>query len=253
MNLNRRQLIGSAAGCCTFPVVTSSADCFAGQSEQSGAGDSQTSKYQIVLMGDSVFDNQRYAGTGLAVVDQVRSQLSEDYAVTLLAVDGHTTRDIAGQLKRLPERATHLVVSVGGNDALAQSRILSRPATQSSDVFLALAEIRETFARDYNRMLEQLASLRLPVILSTIYDPRFEDAKHQQMCVAALGVFNDVITRAAAARGWPLVDLRVIFSEPSDYANAIEPGAKGGYKLARAIVAAIDGSSSPSGRAGIYV
>lgn len=250
MNLNRRQLIGSAAGCCALPTVTSDAATAVARQE---LGDSNQSRYHVILLGDSVFDNQRYAGSGPAVVNQVRSQLSADYAVTLLAVDGHTTRDIASQLKQLPENASHLVVSVGGNDALANSRILNRPATQSGEVFLALAEIRETFARDYNRMLEQLSALRLPVVLSTIYDPRFEDPQQQQMCVAALGVFNDVITRAAATRGWPLVDLRVIFSEPTDYANAIEPGSQGGKKLARAIAAAIENSSFHTGRTGIYV
>jgi hypothetical protein len=45
----------------------------------------------------------------------------------------------------------------------------------------------------------------------------------------------------------------VIFSESGDYANAIEPGAQGGKKLARAIVAAIAGSAFGSGRTGIYV
>ncbi len=254
MNLNRRQLIGSAAGCCTLPTITSDTATAAQElGNLNGQSDSGTSKYHVALLGDSVFDNQRYAGNGPAVINQVRDALSADYAVTLLAVDGHTTRDIASQLQRLPNNVTHLVVSVGGNDALAQSRILNRPATQSSEIFLDLAEIREAFARDYNRMLEQLAKLRLPVVLSTIYDPRFEDPKHQQMCVAALGVFNDVITRAAVTRGWPLVDLRVIFSEPGDYANAIEPGNQGGKKLARAIAAALEGGSSGAGRTHIYV
>jgi lysophospholipase L1-like esterase len=254
MNLNRRQLIGSAAGCCTLPTISSETSAAVpGLGELQGQSDSATSKYHVVLLGDSVFDNQRYAGNGPAVINQVRSQLSAEYAVTLLAVDGHTTCDIASQLQRLPKNATHLVVSVGGNDALAQSRILNRPATQSSEIFLGLAEIREGFARDYNRMLDQLAKLGLPVVLSTIYDPRFEDPKHQQMCVAALGVFNDVITRSAAARGWPLVDLRVIFSEPGDYANAIEPGSQGGKKLARAIATALNGDSLGVGRTQIYV
>ncbi|MCE2792644.1 MAG: SGNH/GDSL hydrolase family protein [Blastopirellula sp.] len=254
MNLNRRQLIGSAAGCCAFPAITTEpATAAPGRDEELRQDDSSNCRYHLVLLGDSVFDNQRYAGNGPAVINQVRSQLSAEYAVTLLAVDGHTTRDIASQLQHLPKNATHLVVSVGGNDALANSGVLNRPATHSSEVFWALSEIREAFARDYGRMLEQLSNLDLPVVLSTIYDPRFQDARHQQLCVAALGVFNDVITRAAVSRGWPLLDLRVIFSEPGDYANAIEPGAAGGKKLARAIVAAVQGSSASASGTNIHV
>ena len=38
--------------------------------------------------------------------------------MTLLAVDGDTARDVDAQRQRLPADATHLIVSVGGNDAL---------------------------------------------------------------------------------------------------------------------------------------
>lgn len=247
MNLNRRQLIGSAASCCALPALNSAAPAAATVRAATAAH-----KFNVVLLGDSVFDNQRYIGVGPALSEQVRGQLNEDFAVTLLAVDGHTTRDIAQQLKRLPADATHLVLSVGGNDALAKSGILQQPATHASEVFLALADIRESFARDYQRMLDQVASTQLPVVLSTIYDPRFEDARHQQMCVAALSIFNDVITRAAVSRNWPLLDLRVMFSAPDDYANAIEPGVKGGEKLARAIAKAIQTRGTLTGQSAVY-
>jgi hypothetical protein len=49
-------------------------------------------------------------------------------------------------------------------------------------------------------------------------------------------VFNDCIVRAAFAHGLPLLDLRLICAEETDYANPIEPSAQGGEKIARAIV-----------------
>jgi hypothetical protein len=55
------------------------------------------------------------------------------------------------------------------------------------------------------------------------------------VAVAALGVFNDVITRAAFARGLPLLDLRLICSRDEDFANPIEPSVRGGDKIAAAI------------------
>jgi lysophospholipase L1-like esterase len=206
-----------------------------------------------VLLGDSVFDNQRYVRAGESVVELVRKEIPATAQVTLLVTDGHTTRDISVQLKKLPSDATHLVMSIGGNDALGHSGILNRPAAQSSEVFLALAEIRQSFERDYLRMLDQVAALNKPLVLCTIYDPRFEDQEQQKMCVAALGVFNDVITRAAAMRGLPLVDLRVIFSQPTDYANPIEPAAEGGSKLAQAISKAVFNHAFEQRTARIYV
>jgi len=249
MNINRRQLIGTAAAsCCTLPAVA-----YEASSEAFIESHSRTNSTHVVLLGDSVFDNQRYVSAGGSVVELVRNEIPANAKVTLLATDGHTTLDVAAQLQKLPSDTTHLVLSIGGNDALGHSRILNRPATQSSEVFLALAEIRESFERDYSRMLDQVAALNKPLVVCTIYDPRFEDQQQQRMCVAALGIFNDVITRAAASRGLPLVDLRVIFSKPTDYANAIEPAMEGGAKLAKAIAKAVLNHGFGQRTAGIYV
>jgi len=53
-------------------------------------------------------------------------------------------------------------------------------------------------------------------------------------------MFNDVILRAAFHWRLPVIDLRLICSEPSDYANPIEPSGSGGAKIARAIAATLD-------------
>jgi len=51
-----------------------------------------------------------------------------------------------------------------------------------------------------------------------------------------LTMFNDCIVRAAFAHDLPLLDLRLICTEEADYANPIEPSARGGEKIARRIV-----------------
>jgi hypothetical protein len=63
------------------------------------------------------------------VVSQVRELLPRGWEATLLAVDGSTTDDVAGQLRHLPQEATHLVLSVGGNNALKHIGILEAPAS----------------------------------------------------------------------------------------------------------------------------
>ncbi|HEY1387763.1 MAG TPA: GDSL-type esterase/lipase family protein, partial [Ktedonobacterales bacterium] len=73
----------------------------------------------VVLLGDSIFDNQSYVQRGEPdVIRQLRAHLPADWEATLLAVDGNVTADIRRQLAHLPTDATHLVISVGGNDAL---------------------------------------------------------------------------------------------------------------------------------------
>jgi hypothetical protein len=56
-----------------------------------------------------------------------------------------------------------------------------------------------------------------------------------------LAVFNDEISRAAFAHRLPLIDLRLICSDDADYANPIEPSAKGGAKIAGAIARLVTG------------
>jgi hypothetical protein len=50
-----------------------------------------------------------------------------------------------------------------------------------------------------------------------------------------LEVKADGILREAAARKLPVVDLRVIFDDAEDYANAIEPSGSGGLKIGSVI------------------
>ena len=194
----------------------------------------------VVLLGDSIFDNAAYVAAGAPdIVRQVRQRLPYGSKATLAAVDGSKTRDVRGQLKYLPMEATHLVVSVGGNDALHSSDFLTAPARSTAEALLGLADIAEEFERSYLAMLAGVLARGLPTAICTVYYPRFPDAALQRMAVAALTVFNDCIIRAAFANGLPLLDLRLICTEEGDYANPIEPSALGGEKIARAIVEAV--------------
>src|SRR5437868_12036949 len=83
----------------------------------------------VVLLGDSVFDNGAYVGGDPDVVRQVRELLPPGAGAALNARDGAVIADVASQLARLPAGATHLVISVGGNDALLNVGVLEAAAT----------------------------------------------------------------------------------------------------------------------------
>jgi hypothetical protein len=192
----------------------------------------------IILLGDSIFDNGVYVPGEPDVVKQLRALLPDGWKASLLAVDGAVTRSVASQLRRIPGDATHLVVSVGGNDALGESGILGFRASTVGEALLMLAEAQERFARNYGEMLEGVLSPQLPTTLCTIYDTP-PSAPNQRVIRTALALFNDVITRAAFGHGLSLIDLRLICSEEEDYANPIEPSARGGEKIAAAIAGLI--------------
>jgi lysophospholipase L1-like esterase len=195
----------------------------------------------VVLLGDSIFDNAAYVTAGTPdVVRHVRQRLPYGSEATLAAVDGSKTRDVREQLGRLPADATHLVVSAGGNDALDSSGFLTAPARSTAQALLGLADITDEFERVYLAMVAGVLARGLPTAICTVYYPRFPEAALQRMAVTALAVFNDCIIRAAFAHGLPLLDLRLVCTEQGDYANPIEPSARGGEKIARAIVEAVE-------------
>jgi lysophospholipase L1-like esterase len=198
----------------------------------------------VVLLGDSIFDNGAYVRRGEPdVVKQVQARLPQGWKATLCAVDGAVTSGIERQIERVPPEASHLVVSAGGNDALRNSGILREQARSVAEVIGRFAGVQDEFARSYRAMLDRVLNRRLPTALCTIYDARFPDPQEQRLVFTALSIFNDVITREAFTRRLPLIDLRLICDEPDDYANPIEPSAKGGDKIAAVIAQVVAGNS----------
>ena len=193
----------------------------------------------IVLLGDSIFDNAAYVGENPDVISQLKVKLPENWNANLNAVDGNKVDDVYAQLEKLPENATHLVLSVGGNDALSCISILNEKVASSAEVFIKLANLREDFEEKYQKLLRSILSLGIPTAICTIYNPNYPESTYQRIGVSALTIFNDVIIRQAFQFGIPLIDLRLTCNEATDYANPIEPSSTGGEKIVNAIVNAV--------------
>jgi hypothetical protein len=200
----------------------------------------------VALLGDSIFDNAHYTSGGPDVLSQVRNLLPSGWDASLLAVDGSTTVNIPDQMQRLSKECTHLVLSVGGNNALTEASRLgisffgmtSEPTLKSLD---SLADISNAFESQYRSSVDRCLRPGLPLGVCTIYNGCFPDKSYQRIASLALAIFNDVIIRVAIERGIPVIDLRMICSVPADYANPIEPSSIGGEKIAKAIVALVTG------------
>jgi len=196
----------------------------------------------LVLLGDSIFDNGRYTKGGPDVISQVRRLLPQGWKATLLAVDGAKADEVAGQLRRLPADATHLVLSVGGNDALVHASVLDTRASSTAQAAGFLADVADHFEPRYRAAVQACLVPGLPLAICTIYNGCFPDAAYQRIVSVALMVFNDVILRAAIEHALPVIDLRSICCTADDYANSIEPSSAGGEKIARAIVGLVAAS-----------
>lgn len=206
----------------------------------------------IVLLGDSVFDNAAYVRGGPPVIEQLRSKLPPGWQATLLAVDGSTTRNVHGQLDKIPADADRLIVSAGGNDALGHADILGESARSAAEVLARLADVGERFGQAYREMLRAVLAVKLPAAVCTVYYPNFPDPTLQRIAKAALTVFNDVIIREAFEAGAPLIDLRLVCGEAGDYANEIEPSAAGGEKIAGVILELFEEHDFGRGRTEVF-
>lgn len=194
----------------------------------------------IVLLGDSIFDNKSYVGSGKDVVTHLREVIPADWQATLKAIDGSLIEDVSPQFSDLPDTATHLIVSVGGNNALMNTDVLQMRADSSAQVLNELANRGEVFEFQYRKMLYAVLAKNLPTAVCTIYYPNFPDPNLQRIAVAALTNFNDAIIRQAIFNNLLMLDLRLICSEQSDYANPIEPSDVGGKKIAQKIFELIE-------------
>ena len=162
----------------------------------------------VVLLGDSIFDNAAYVRGGPAVIDQVAGLLPEGWRATLKAVDGSVIDDVHRQLERLPGDASHLILSAGGNDILGELGVLGARVSTVGEGLRRLADIRERFDRDYDRLIRAIRGRGLPSAVCTIYNPWFPDPVLQREAVAALCLFDDGIIRAAQRSRLPILDLR---------------------------------------------
>lgn len=204
-----------------------------------------------VLLGDSIFDNERYVPDRQPVIEQVRRSLPPGWQATLLAVDGHTTDCVAEQIRQLPDSASHLFISAGGNDALGSITVLSEKVATVGDALEVLAEMGRGFREEYRRMLAAVAALGKPTSVCTIYDS-IPGLPPSEKCAVAL--FNDTILGAAFLAGIPVIDLRLVCNHPSDYSHVstIEPSTVGGAKIAAAIAKVATTHDFASGRSVVY-
>jgi hypothetical protein len=205
----------------------------------------------VALLGDSIFDNGVYTSGAPDVVTHLRTLLPAGWGATLLARDGATIAGLDEQLRRLPGTVTHLVISVGGNDALQNADLLSLPVASSAQALLAFAERVERFEIAYRAALARVLTVQRRTVVCTVYNGAL-DADRARVARMGLTLFNDAILRTAIDHGLDAIELRSICTAPADYANPIEPSGQGGLKIARSIATVLGAMSHSAPPARIW-
>ncbi len=115
----------------------------------------------LVLHGDSTLDNRTYTSGGPAVIDHLSRLLPEAARATLLAVDG-APPDGDSQRDRMPTGATHIVLSVGGNDAMREIPVVDQSVGHVSEALTELSGATQRFEKRYRAWLQQVLQTDRP-------------------------------------------------------------------------------------------
>src|SRR5437867_5887757 len=170
----------------------------------------------IALLGDSIFDNRAYTKGEADVASHLRHLLPSFAEVTLCAVDGSTTSDLDPQIRSVPSNASHIVVSIGGNDAMLNSDLLKTPVASTTEALSLFAKRIDQFEWAYIAAIEHVLSLNRRTAICTIYNGN-QDPPEADLARVALMMFNDVILRCGFERHLSIVDLRLVCNEKTDY------------------------------------
>ena len=225
----------------------------------------------IYLLGDSIIDNGAYVGIDEKDVEShLNSMYKEDPKVNInnRAVDGHTMRDLLDtQLSDAGlNEATHIVMSIGGNDLLQNisflqmtsklSEVMNKDARigkwgvrelnpSRNKVFEeTYFEIIKPFNSLYETIVEKLSNYRAKLLLCTVYEgdlfgsDEFKNVFYSSKTMVS--IFNDLVYKSSSKFKTDVLELRNIFVSSEDYANPIEPSHIGGEKLAKSIVEWVD-------------
>jgi hypothetical protein len=114
------------------------------------------------------------------------------------------------------------------------SDLLRHPVSSTAESLSIFARRMDQFESEYRCAINAALALERKTTLCTIYNGNLSPAEAPIARVGLL-LFNDVILRVAFEQRLSVIDLRLICSEPSDYANPIEPSRSGGKKIAGAI------------------
>jgi hypothetical protein len=205
---------------------------------------------KIALLGDSIFDNGAYTGGEPDVVTHLQAMVPKGWRTSLLAVDGSVTSGLKEQLRRVHDE-THIVISLGGNDALMNADLLNVRVSSTAEALAMFGKRVVQFEQAYRSAIHAALTLGRDTTICTIYNGNLGEIE-APLARVGLMMFNDVILRTAFEQHLSVIDLRLVCADPLDYANEIEPSGRGGWKIAAAIARALGLAQESSACARVY-
>jgi hypothetical protein len=203
----------------------------------------------VVLLGDSLLPVRADLPEG-SLESAVMPGVRFPWKLSVISAAQVSTPGVASTT--IPEDATHIVINIEGNDAIAASGLLDGPAVAWRAGLSQLNNAADDFERHVEILARAALSTRLPTLACTMYPPRYPDWEQQQAACAALAVFNDRILKSAVAAGFAIADLRQLGSFAELYASPTQLSVAGLQRVAEIIRRALDVISRESARTQVF-
>lgn len=198
---------------------------------QEGLTNKSNDSSTIILIGDSILNNNNYIFTeGKSVSDLIKAEHSDTY---LFAKDGAVITDCYTQIEQISniepeannEKNTYIFVSAGGNN------ILSSRGTLSSEMI-------ESFFQQYSTLILSLKSSfpNAEIYLLNLYYPL--DSRFKNL-YTYIDQWNTLLSEFAENNKLKVIQTNKFMLKNSDFTNSIEPSETGGKKLADAILSSV--------------
>ena len=189
-----------------------------------GMREGLTNSNNIVLLGDSVINNENYVPEGASVVANLKTHTNN---VFNFAKDGATINDLYAQLDKVTQDLnnsnTYVFISAGGNDILSKGGQLS-----SSEI----KRLFNTYMDFLKALRERLGSVNINILnLYLPANPRYQSYKK------SIDEWNKLIDEYSYKVGqmYNVVNLYTLLTTPEDFIYDIEPSELGSKKVANAI------------------
>ncbi|MBE0612461.1 MAG: hypothetical protein IH604_02215 [Burkholderiales bacterium] len=169
----------------------------------------------VVLLGDALLE--AYTGIDQTPGKFENAVLPGTQNQWKLSVVSAAEVERAGSTLALPRDATHAMIFIEGNHAIEQSGLLDSRSDAGDQALEQLSLAADEFERTLERMIQAAQAARLVIMVCAMFQPNYKDPVRQRAACAALAVFNDRVTKRAAAAHAALIDLRLTCNEPGDY------------------------------------
>ena len=196
----------------------------------------------IVLLGDALGNMPYIRDRGPGQLEsRLLPDLKHEWRLTLIRADDVINRS---PLAQFPSDASHIVISVEGNRAIAASGLLDGRPESYEDALARLSFAADQFETVMHSLIQTALRARLPVAVCTMFPPHLQNPVQQRAASTALAIFNDRIIRQAIETQIPVADLRTACTEASDYSPQGLLSRSGLTKVAALIWRTLQDSSS---------